>query len=110
VLIFVESRIFARDREKYLDDDEFRALQTALRGNPDLGAVIAGTGGLRKLRWAARGSGKRGGLRIIYFVITSDHRCLLLYAYSKSAQEDLSSEERDFLKKLVQAEVRSKGE
>lgn len=110
MLIFVESRIFARDREKYLDDDEFRALQSALNGNPDLGAVIAGTGGLRKLRWAARGSGKRGGLRVIYFVVTADHRCLLLYAYPKSAQDDLSSEERHVLQKLVQAELRSRGE
>jgi len=68
--VFLELPPFARYRADYLDDEGFRALQTALMQNPQqAGDVIQGTGGLRKLRWAdaRRGKGKRGGLRIIYY-------------------------------------------
>lgn len=109
MLIFVESKQFLRDRERYLDDDELRALQSALERNPDLGAVIPGTNGLRKLRWAAPGRGKRGGLRIIYFIVTADRRCLLLYVYAKNRQDDLGADETRFLKGLVRAEIEAGG-
>ncbi|PPK47528.1 hypothetical protein B0G57_101493 [Trinickia symbiotica] len=63
--IFVELPPFRRVRENYLADDEYRALQVELMGNPEAGDVIKGTGGLRKLRFGdkRRGKGKRGGLR-----------------------------------------------
>jgi hypothetical protein len=109
VLIFIESKPFLRDRETYLDDDEFRALQAALERNPDLGVVIPGAKGLRKLRWASRDRGKRGGLRIIYFIVTADQRCLLLYVYAKSRQDDLDSEEMRLLMSLMPAEIESGG-
>ena len=50
------------------DDDEYAELQAQLNKNPEAGVVVPGSGGVRKLRWAAEGRGKRGGLRIIYFV------------------------------------------
>lgn len=104
MLIFIESRPFERLRERYLDDSQFRAMQAMLMENPDAGAVIPGTSGLRKLRWGVEGSGKRGGLRIIYYV-TVDSQCLLLYMYPKSVQDDLSPEELRILTKLVRAHL-----
>jgi hypothetical protein len=55
-------------REVYLDDDEYAALQEFLMQNPEAGKVVPGSGGVRKLRWRHGSSGKRGGLRVLYFV------------------------------------------
>lgn len=104
-MIFVESRLFTRDREEYLDDEGLRALETALLDNPEAGAVIRGTEGLRKLRWMSEGSGKRGGLRVIYYLITRDERCLLLLLYKKGVQDDLTRDQERLLMRLVQAEA-----
>lgn len=67
--LFVELPAFFRHRQEYLSDEEFHALQAELLANPEIGDVIEGAGGLRKMRQAEqrRGKGKRGGLRIIYF-------------------------------------------
>jgi len=65
---FIETPIFSRQLYDLLADDEYRALQLALLLRPEQGARIAGSGGLRKLRWRLRGKGKRGGLRIIYYL------------------------------------------
>lgn len=65
---FVETRLFTRLVQEYLADDEYAALQRELIRDPDAGALIPGSGGVRKLRWAAAGRGKRGGYRVIYFV------------------------------------------
>lgn len=66
--LFVELPPFQRHRVDYLDDEAYRAFQTALLKNPEAGDVIQGTGGLRKIRFAdeKRQKGKRGGIRIIY--------------------------------------------
>lgn len=67
--LFIELPAFERNRERYLDDDGFRASQDLLMIKPQSGDCVAGTGGLRKLRFAdaRRGKGKRGGLRVIYY-------------------------------------------
>jgi mRNA-degrading endonuclease RelE of RelBE toxin-antitoxin system len=67
--LFVELPAFERNRSAYLTDEAFRGLQNAMLKDPEAGDVIAGTGGLRKVRHgdATRGKGKRGGLRIIYY-------------------------------------------
>ncbi len=64
-MIFIESKIFEKLREKYLDDENYRKLQNFLIEQPLSGDVIQGTGGLRKFRWSAKGKGKRGGIRTI---------------------------------------------
>jgi len=68
-LVFVESPVFSRLLPDYLDDASYRTLQRALLEEPERGAVMPGTGGFRKLRWAdtRRGKGKRGGLRVVYY-------------------------------------------
>ena len=65
VYTFVETKLFTRLIDEYLSDDEFAALQLSLAVNPEAGDVIKGTGGVRKMRWAGSGRGKRGGLRVI---------------------------------------------
>ncbi len=67
--IFKELSAFEANRVSYMDDDQYSSLQQYLLKSPRAGDVIAGTGGLRKLRWAdpGRSKGKRGGLRIIYY-------------------------------------------
>ena len=65
---FIESTIFERVRDAYLDDDEYAELQQFMMERPEAGNVIPGSGGVRKLRWKQKGMGKRGGLRVIYMV------------------------------------------
>ena len=85
-----------------MDDDEYSKLQLALVSRPDWGNLISGAGGIRKLRWAGSGRGKRGGLRVIYYWQTADHQIWLLVAYPKSDKEDLSHDEIKQLKRLVE--------
>ena len=61
-----------------MSDDEYAAFQTYLANNPLSGDVIQQTGGLRKIRWAAGGKGKRGGVRVIYYHVTVDSQIRLL--------------------------------
>jgi hypothetical protein len=68
VFTFIESPAFDHVRGVYLDDDEYSELQQFMMRHPEAGAIVRGSGGLRKLRWRRQGSGKRGGLRVIYFV------------------------------------------
>jgi mRNA-degrading endonuclease RelE of RelBE toxin-antitoxin system len=70
---FIETQLFSRLVQEYLSDDEYRALQATLIENPEAGSVISGSGGVRKLRWAAPGRGKRGGYRIIYCLANPGH-------------------------------------
>ena len=68
VLTFVETKLFTKRLREYLADDEYRALQEALIANPQAGDIIRGSGGVRKLRWNVAGRGKRGGIRVIYYL------------------------------------------
>jgi hypothetical protein len=76
-----------------LSDDDLMKLLNSLAVNPGAGQVIPGTNGLRKLRWAASGRGKRGGARVIYFWWLADDKILLLDIYEKKDKEDLSRHE-----------------
>ena len=100
---FVESPIFDNNRQKYLNDGEYLYLQNDLLANPKVGAVIQGTGGLRKVRVAARGKGKRGGARVIYYYFDNFKRFYLLTIYAKNEVTDLSTGERQQLKIFMEA-------
>jgi hypothetical protein len=64
---FIETPVFTRTVVKFLDDEQYGALQLALLLRPELGPVIPCRGGLRKVRWSLKGVGKRGGIRVISF-------------------------------------------
>lgn len=106
-LVFIEAPAFARHRERYLDDPDFRRLQTALLLNPDAGTVVQGTGGLRKLRWTdpRRGTGKRGGLRIWYRHLQDDGELWFFTLYDKGEVKDLTPREKVQLREAVNAEL-----
>ena len=65
-MLFIETPVFTEDVKELLSDDEYREFQEFMADNPGWGDVIQNTGGLRKVRWAAKGKGKRGGVRVIY--------------------------------------------
>lgn len=98
---FIETPMFTRLVGKLMDDDEYAKLQLALALRPDLGKVIPGSGGIRKVRWAGSGRGKRGGLRVIYYWQAPDDQIWLLLVYPKSEREDLSHDQIKQLKRLV---------
>jgi mRNA-degrading endonuclease RelE of RelBE toxin-antitoxin system len=89
MLIFVESSLFSRLVYDYLSEGEFTELQNELLDDPDAGLVIPKSGGMRKLRWAAKGKGKRGGARIIYYWQKADDEIWLLTIYAKNEEENI---------------------
>jgi len=103
-MVIIETPIFTRRIQAILSDEEYRLLQIQLINKPDSGKVIRGSGGLRKLRWSAGGHGKRGGIRVIYYWFVSQDTLLLLFAYSKSEQDELTPEQLRQLKKVVEGE------
>lgn len=110
IATFIELPPFERHRQEYLDDDDFKALQDELMQNPEAGDVIAGTGGLRKLRFAdkKRGKGKRGGLRVIYYWWVSADQFWLFTLYNKDEASDLSADERKILADLLKTKLKAR--
>lgn len=109
-LVFFETPLFTRLLPDYLNDDSYRALQSALIENQELGDMMPGTGGFRKVRWEdpRRGKGKRGGLRVIYYYLTSDHQIWFFTLYNKDEATDLTSGEKKALKKAIQTELETR--
>jgi mRNA-degrading endonuclease RelE of RelBE toxin-antitoxin system len=89
VFSFIETQLFTRLVQQYLSDDQYAELQLALIANPELGPVIAGTGGVRKMRWAAPGRGKRGGYRVIYYVRRPKGIIWMLTMYPKNVADSI---------------------
>ncbi len=83
---FIETRLFSRLREDYLTDREYARLQAALVEMPERGAVVRGSGGVRKLRWSQPGRGKRGGIRVIYYAKLHDEVIYMLTLYAKNEE------------------------
>ena len=86
---FVETKLFTRLVQEYLSDDAYARLQEALIANPELGSVIPGSGGVRKMRWGVAGRGKRGGIRVIYFLRTQRGQIWMLTLYAKNVAHDI---------------------
>lgn len=108
-LVFLETPLFTRLLGDYLTDESYRELQRALMENPEMGDVMPGTGGFRKVRWqdARRGKGKRGGLRVIYYLM-ADHQIWFFTLYDKGEATDLTADEKRLLKKAIQAELQAR--
>ena len=88
-MLFIEAPKFTELVQSHLNDEEYAALQQLLLERPDAGAIVPGSGGVRKIRWGLRGKGKRGGIRVIYYWKTADDEIWLLTLYAKNVQENI---------------------
>ena len=101
--LFVSTFEFDKQWESMgLDDNDRRRLENEIIGNPKIGSVIRGAGGLRKLRFALEGKGKSGGSRVLYVDFVIYKRIYLITAYPKSQKEDISPAEREMFKKIIE--------
>ena len=101
-MVFVETSLFSKLLTQYLSDDEYRGLQNHLIERPDAGAIIRGSSGVRKVRWATGGKGKSGGLRVIYYWIKANEQIVLLTLYGKGEKENLSAAELRRVVKIIE--------
>jgi hypothetical protein len=99
-MLFVESPAFTEDVTKLLTDESYAGLQLHLALYPFTGDLIKGTGGLRKVRWASGGKGKRGGVRVIYFYVVRDAQIRMILIYRKGIKDDLTPKEKKLLREL----------
>lgn len=109
-LFFFETPVFTNRLPDYLADDEYRELQRTLMSAPTLGGVIPGTGGFRKLRWSdpRRHKGRRGGLRIIYYLLAADCQFWMFTIYDKNEIEDLTAKQCRLLGNAIREELRAR--
>ncbi len=107
---FIEAPAFTRRLSDYLNDDGYRELQARLQATPDLGDLMPGTGGFRKVRWTdvRRGKGRRGGLRVIYYHFKSDRQVWLMTLYDKNEASDLTAREKKALRTAIQNELEAR--
>lgn len=88
-LVFIETKLFTQLIKEYLSDEEYGELQQYIMKNPEIGKVIRGSGGVRKVRWAREGIGKSGGIRTIYYWAKARDQVYMLTMYSKSEKENI---------------------
>lgn len=106
----VELPEYIRDADRLLDEESQDELKNFLSFNPQAGHIMQGTGGVRKLRWARKGSGKSGGVRVIYYFYNETMPLFLLNMFGKSEKANLSKGERNKMAKLASMLVKTYGE
>jgi len=104
-MVIIETSVFTRQIKTLMNDDDYAEFQSELADRPDMGVCIPGGGGIRKVRIAAKGHGKRGGARVIYYWVVPDSQIFMLLAYAKNEQENLSKDQLKILRTLVKKEL-----
>ncbi len=99
----VETSVFARRAAKFVSADDGDELIAFLAANPTPGGLIEGTGGMRKVRFAAGEKGKSGGVRVIHYLLPHDGRLYALLIYGKVEQADLSPDRRQAMAAMAAA-------
>jgi hypothetical protein len=102
LITVAETPLFMRQAAAVWDDAEREAFVEFIARNPEAGDVIPDTGGVRKIRWGRAGTGKRGGVRVIYFYHDADRPLYLLMVYAKARQENLTPDEKRAVRKLAE--------
>jgi mRNA-degrading endonuclease RelE of RelBE toxin-antitoxin system len=103
MLTVAETPTFTKQADDLFDEDEKQALISFLAQNPLAGDVISGTGGVRKVRYAASGRGKRGGARVIYYYFDESLPLYALLVYPKNAKTDLTPDDKRATSAFVEA-------
>jgi hypothetical protein len=100
-IVVAETPLFTRQADEVWDNAERETFVNFIAGDPEAGDVIPETGGVRKLRWGRGGTGKRGGVRVIYFYHDAERPLYLLLVYAKARREDLTPDEKKSVRKLA---------
>jgi mRNA-degrading endonuclease RelE of RelBE toxin-antitoxin system len=103
LLTFVETKLFTSLVGGYLSDDEYAALQLSIAANPEAGGIVRGSGGVRKLRWSGSGRGKRGGIRVIYYLRTAQGEVWMLTVYAKNEADSIPAHVLKRIKEEIDA-------
>ena len=105
-MVFIETSVFTRQIESLIPDECYLEIQRFLARLPTAGDLIRGSHGCRKLRWKVPGRGKRGGIRLIYYWVTSNNQILMLSAYSKATTDDLTNSQIKKLGQVIASEMK----
>jgi mRNA-degrading endonuclease RelE of RelBE toxin-antitoxin system len=100
----VETSVFTGQIAELLDEETYRQFQIRLAESPAMGPLIRSGGGIRKVRVAMEGRGKRGGARVIYYWAVNHDRILLLFCYAKNESADLTPRQVAQLARIVREE------
>jgi hypothetical protein len=104
--LIIQTKLFSSDLDQLISAKkllltDYEDLEKMLSNQPDLGDVIQGTGGLRKIRLKSSSKGKRGGFRVCYFDFPEHEQLFFIVIYGKNEQENISKEDREIFKKLI---------
>ena len=102
MLTVIETPLFQRQWPLYWTEDERGAFAAYIAENPNSGNVIPESGGIRKVRWGRAGSGKSGGVRVIYFTRTSAGEVVLLTLYAKAKIENLTGQKLKEIRRALE--------
>ncbi len=98
----VETTLFQRLWPYYWTEDERGTFAAFIAAHPNTGDVVPGSGGIRKVRWGRSGSGKSGGVRIIYFVRNAEGEIVLLTLYTKSKTDNLTGHQLKEIRRALE--------
>ena len=101
---FIDLPFFSASAKNYLSEDELGELQEYIAKSPDRGNLIPTTGGVRKLRYAYDALGKRGGLRVIYYIREHEHHIWLIAVYGKNAVENMKPSTLEVVRRAIDHE------
>ncbi len=100
-MVIIETPIFTKLINSLMTENNYREFQIMLIDQPDVGKIISGSGGIRKVRWSGSGRGKRGGTRLVYYWATNLDQIYMLFAYAKNERDDLTKDQLKTLQKMV---------
>ena len=110
MMTLVETPLFQKRIDDVMSGDDLQEFKDFIARHPEKGDIIRGTGGLRKVRWGVRGSGKSGGARIIYYYHNATMPVFLITAFQKSKKDSLTDAERQKLRGLGKRLIEAYGE
>ena len=102
MLTVIETPLFQRQWPLYWTEEERGSFAAYLADHPDAGDVVPGSGGLRKVRWKRAGSGKSGGVRVIYFTRLTEGEIVLLTLYAKAKLDNLTGSQMKEIRRALE--------